>query len=88
MCKDPERIKPMGLLKMSCLSSLTFYLSTVELASNPSGGNVVSGSATISTNGSTLTINQGSDRVIIDWQNFSIQVGETTTFMQPSEMSA
>ncbi|MEM9446727.1 MAG: hypothetical protein AAGA18_15400, partial [Verrucomicrobiota bacterium] len=76
------------LLKLINISLMLMCLGHTLVHANPSGGNVVSGSATISTNGSTLTINQGSDRVIIDWQNFSIQVGETTTFMQPSEMSA
>ena len=52
---------------------------------NPQGGAVQSGSATI--NGSStgqLTINQSTDKLIINWQNFSINAGEVTKFLQPS----
>ena len=58
------------------------------LRANPTGGEVVAGQATISTSGSTLTVNQASDRAIIHWQDFSIASGHTTTFVQPSATSA
>ena len=54
---------------------------------NPSGGNVTAGSATISTSGTTTTINQTSGRAIIEWDNFDIAAGETTQFIQPSTSS-
>ncbi len=52
---------------------------------NPTGGQVVGGSATIA-NGTTGTLNvfQQSERAIINWQNFSIAAGETVNFLQPS----
>ena len=57
----------------------------------PIGGTVAAstapGSATISVTGSTETINQSADRVIIDWTNFDIAPGETVTFNQPSNTS-
>ena len=34
------------------------------------------------------TITQGSDRAIIQWQNFSIGAGETVRFLQPGALSA
>lgn len=55
---------------------------------NPSGENVVAGSATFSRSGSTLTINQGSNRAIINWNDFSIGAGELTKFVQPGLSSA
>ena len=56
-----------------------------ELCANPQGGNVVVGSATIrSTAPNTLAIEQSSDRVIINWQDFSIGANEVTRFVQPS----
>ncbi|MBL9159095.1 MAG: filamentous hemagglutinin N-terminal domain-containing protein [Verrucomicrobiales bacterium] len=58
------------------------------LRANPSGGAVAAGSAGISSHGSTLTITQGSNRAIINWQDFSISAGETTRFIQPSSSSA
>jgi len=45
------------------------------------------GSATIDQNGNTLTINQGTDRLIMGWHSFSIGQGETTRFVQPSSSS-
>jgi filamentous hemagglutinin family protein len=59
-----------------------------SLRANPSGGQVVAGDASLSSSGSTLTITQGSDRAIINWQDFSIPGGSTTRFVQPSSASA
>ena len=58
------------------------------LWANPSGGTVASGSATISSSGSTLTVNQASNLAIINWHDFSINSGELTKFVQPSALSA
>jgi len=55
---------------------------------NPTGGQVVGGAASISSSGSTLNINQSTDRAIINWQSFSIANGETTQFNQPGTSSA
>lgn len=55
---------------------------------NPTLGEVVAGSANISENGSTLTIIQGSQNAIIDWQGFSIGAGELTQFLQPGSDAA
>jgi trimeric autotransporter adhesin len=63
-------------------------LMNVPVASaNPSGEQVVAGSASFNQNGSTLTITT-SDRAIINWQDFSIGLGETTKFLQPGANSA
>ncbi|MCP3881742.1 MAG: filamentous hemagglutinin N-terminal domain-containing protein, partial [Sulfitobacter sp.] len=69
---------------------LAAFLITVSPASmaNPDGGVVRAGNAVISQSGSTLNINQHSERVIIDWQGFSIATGETTRFIQPSAAAA
>ena len=58
------------------------------LWANPSGGSVVSGAATILNSGSTLTVQQQSNYAIINWQNFSINAGQLTQFIQPSAVSA
>ncbi len=61
------------------------FLSSRELWANPQGGTVAAGSATINTPAPhTLTIDQFSNRLIINWQDFSIGAGETTRFVQPS----
>ena len=55
---------------------------------NPFGAAVVAGSASVSSNGSTLTINQATNRAIINWQGFSISPGELTQILQPGSSSA
>jgi filamentous hemagglutinin family protein len=55
---------------------------------NPQGGQVASGSASINTVPGTVTINQTSDKAIINWQTFSVNSGELTKFIQPSSTSA
>lgn len=49
----------------------------------PTGGQIVSGSGTIASNGSAMTINQSTDRMIADWQGFSIGANNSVTFNQP-----
>ena len=63
-------------------------LSTYSPAlANPTGGTVASGSAAIQTSGNTMTINQSSNKAIINWQNFSIASGEKVQFIQPGATS-
>src|SRR5215813_5130712 len=52
---------------------------------NPLGGQVVGGQATIQGQGTkTVTVNQGTQNAIINWNTFNIGVGELTQFIQPS----
>src|SRR5215467_3402053 len=52
---------------------------------NPLGGQVVGGQATIQGQGTkTVTVNQGTQNAIINWNTFNIGVGELTQFNQPS----
>jgi filamentous hemagglutinin family protein len=61
---------------------------TVAAQANPQGGQVVAGTATITSAGKTLTVNQSSNRSVINWQSFSISAGETTRINLPSSLSA
>ena len=61
--------------------------STIIANAAPSGGTVTSGSANISTSGTTTTINQSTNKASINWQSFSIANGETVNFNQPSSSS-
>ncbi|MBP6785031.1 MAG: filamentous hemagglutinin N-terminal domain-containing protein, partial [Verrucomicrobiales bacterium] len=74
--------------RMIVLALLSALLVPGTLRANPSGGEVAAGVAGITSQGSTLTITQGSDRAIINWQDFSIAAGQTTQFLQPSSTSA
>ncbi|SMC41892.1 beta strand repeat-containing protein, partial [Sporomusa malonica] len=51
---------------------------------NPTGGTVANGSASIATSGSTMIINQATNKAVINWQSFSIGKGEIVNFVQPS----
>ena len=79
----------MGLVKRAICytTSLAVALSCVlpPLAfANPQGGTVSAGQATISGSGTTLDVNQSSNKVVIDWRGFDIAPGEVTQFYQPS----
>jgi filamentous hemagglutinin family protein len=53
----------------------------------PEGGQVVAGSASISRQAQTLTVQQSSPQLALDWQNFSVAAGHTVQFVQPSAQS-
>ncbi|WP_305854739.1 filamentous hemagglutinin N-terminal domain-containing protein [Caballeronia sp. Sq4a] len=53
----------------------------------PTGGQVTAGQASISQNSDTMTINQGSQRTVIDWNSFNIGSGNTVQFNQPNAQS-
>ena len=58
-------------------------------AANPVGEQVVSGSISFDrTVPGVLTIGQGSERAIINWDDFSIGAGNLTQFLQPDASSA
>ncbi len=65
---------------------LILFCNTLGAAwANPEGGNVAAGSVTIQqTTPSRLDVLQQSDKAIIDWQGFDIDIGEHTNFQQPS----
>jgi filamentous hemagglutinin family protein len=50
----------------------------------PQGGKVVGGSAAISSSGSTLTVQQSSQRAAIDWNTFNVGSGAQVNFNQPN----
>ena len=54
---------------------------------NPVGGQVSSGTGSITTSGSTTTIVQSSPGAVVSWTGFSIAAGETVKFVQPSAAS-
>ena len=50
----------------------------------PTGATVVKGSGSVSVNGADMTVNQSSQRLVTDWQSFSIGSGNSVRFVQPS----
>lgn len=75
-------------VKLGQLALMAALLSTSIFVSpsyaNPEGGQVVGGSATFSENGTKLDIYQQTERTVIDWRSFDIDVDEHTQFYQPS----
>ena len=72
---------------ISILVGLTLITPSIAY-SNPQGGKVVSGSATITQESSTkLNINQHTNKAIINWKTFDIATTEHTQFYQPSTSS-
>lgn len=53
----------------------------------PTGGQIVAGEGTITAAGDTMTITQSTDRMIANWQSFSIAAGHTVDFVQPDAAS-
>lgn len=76
-----------GVRVLMIVAILVFQLGPAYVMANPQGEQVVAGSASFDRAGNSLTIHT-SDRVIIHWQDFSIQSGELTKFVQPSVNSA
>ncbi|MEF7613769.1 filamentous hemagglutinin N-terminal domain-containing protein [Aquincola sp. MAHUQ-54] len=55
---------------------------------NPTGGQVVAGSATLNQKGpDTLDIHQSTHKAIINWQSFSVGAGQKVNFLQPGRGS-
>ncbi len=69
-----------------CVALILF--APLAAVANPTGGNVAAGAATITHNGPTTTITQGSDRAVINWNDFNVGAGELTRFVQPGAQSA
>lgn len=71
------------LLCSTALASGLLLAASPRADANPDGGQVVGGAATISQAPGTTTIDQSSNKAVIDWKSFSIAKGELTKFNQP-----
>ncbi|WP_413187292.1 filamentous hemagglutinin N-terminal domain-containing protein, partial [Paraburkholderia sacchari] len=67
---------------------LTAALGYANSAGAVEGGVVAAGSGTIATQGAKTTINQTTDRMVVNWNNFNIARDQTVAFNQPSATSA
>jgi len=79
-----------SMLAISLVSGMSLAASTAQAddLELPTSGTVVGGSATINYGQpGQLDVNQGSDRVVIDWNSFNIGKDATTTFYQPGSSS-
>ena len=86
----PIVAKPLSRGRIALLgSSAILALATAAPAyAEPQGGTIVAGEVTISGEGSgDVRVNQFSDRAILNWDDFSIDVGESVRFFQPGSDS-
>ena len=69
------------LQRLLLLSTALMPLGIAPAMAGPAGGVVVGGSANIQNPGTAnVTVNQFSDKAIINWSLFNIGVGEKTMF--------
>ncbi|MBP6902857.1 MAG: filamentous hemagglutinin N-terminal domain-containing protein [Burkholderiaceae bacterium] len=95
-CRAPQRDpgqtnalpQPAAPFRLQVLSALLMATGLAQAAAPlPEGGQVVAGSASIGRQGQTLTVQQTSARLALDWQSFSVGAGHTVQFVQPSAQS-
>jgi len=66
----------------ACLAGLTG-----NAAAAPVGGTVGAGAGVISQSGKTTTVNQSTQNLLLNWQQFGIAADETVRFVQPDSRS-
>ncbi|MCI3881191.1 filamentous hemagglutinin N-terminal domain-containing protein, partial [Acinetobacter higginsii] len=72
--------------KLTALFAVNVLSASIVFA-GPTGGVVSSGTASISTAGTTTTINQSTAKAAIDWSSFSTNSNEIVNFVQPNSSS-
>ncbi len=74
------------LKKQVMLTVLALTISGTVMAM-PQNGQVTNGSGNIANQGNTMTINQSSNKMSINWHSFSIAKNETVNYRQPGSSS-
>jgi len=64
-----------------------YLLFPVQALPLPTGANVVAGQSQITTSGNQMTITQTTDKAIINWQGYSIDLNEIVKYIQPNANS-
>ena len=73
-------------------SSCLYALAMLSLSANtawalPEGGTVAAGTADIVTDPNSVTVNQSSNKAVIDWTSFDTSAGQSVNFNQPDPSS-
>ncbi|MEG3063170.1 MAG: YDG domain-containing protein, partial [Comamonas sp.] len=72
-----------GFAALAACVAMAWSAPAWSQAALPQGGQVVSGNAAITQAGPQMTIQQASDKTILNWQSFNIGAGHQVTFQQP-----
>ncbi|WP_312375738.1 two-partner secretion domain-containing protein [Stutzerimonas nitrititolerans] len=78
----------LGSTRTIAAGTLFLIVLPLHAADLPTGGQVVGGQGSISSSGNTLTVNQNSQNLTVNWQDFSIAEGHTVNFVQPNAQAA
>jgi filamentous hemagglutinin family protein len=76
-----------GFKKNALIAALSLALSSMAAHAGPSGGQISTGSGSISQSGLTTNITQQTKNLAINWNNFNVNADETVNFAQPSASS-
>ncbi|MGC1550213.1 MAG: filamentous hemagglutinin N-terminal domain-containing protein, partial [Rhodanobacter sp.] len=79
---------PSSSLKIKPLAATIAMLMVAGPAGAVTAGNVAAGNGTISQNGGNTTINQSSDKLIVNWNDFDIGANDHVQINQPNAKSA
>jgi filamentous hemagglutinin family protein len=79
-----RKLRRSGLLTVAGAVLMTAALADPATNALPSGGQITAGQAAISQTGNTLTVQQASDKAIINWQSFDVGAQAAVRFSQPS----
>lgn len=80
--------KATGGVKAITAGTLLLMAFPIQAADLPSGGTIVGGQGSINGSNSTLNIQQNSQNLAINWQDFSIAEGHTVNFFQPNAQAS
>ena len=75
------------LLALSCVGLLLATDTPTAFADGTTGGTIVVCKGSIGTSGDTTTITQTSNKLLINWDSFSIPAGSSVIFDQPGSLS-
>jgi filamentous hemagglutinin family protein len=76
-----------GALSLAALLATTSPASALDSGALPTGGRITSGSGTIASSGSQMTVTQNSAKLLANWNTFNIGESASVRFAQPDAAS-
>jgi filamentous hemagglutinin family protein len=85
-----SQLKAAKLLAALAFALMAQNIMAAQPAANalPTGGKVVAGAANIAQSGSTMNINQSTQRAVINWSGFDVGAKASVNFNQPNSQAA